>query len=803
LLRMDRSCGLEKMRTMPVLAVYALAGAGVGLWLPIFETASFWPLATILIMPVVWWIFGSGALIALAALTLSSLQCHWYQDLVLPDSLTQTDIAIRGVVADFPRAEDDSVAFTLRLLPDDLVSRFPETVQLRIYTADLQPQAGELWDFLVRLKRPAGPINWAGFDREAWALRNHIHANGYVRESPLNRRIDARGPGSLTLRLRDIVRQRIEKALAGHPMSPLVQGITIAATQSIDADTWQILRDSGTSHLVAISGLHVSLVAAFLWYPGRLAGGIMSSFGVLADSLLPARLLALGGAFAYGALAGYSTPTLRACLMVAAVLLIGWYGRNRASGIGILCAALLCMLLANPLSILSPGFWLSFLAVALLYTCVTQSVDSWPVDPHATAKRLILIKRFVAANMHTQFVLGVGLLLPSLIFFSQVSVISFIANLLAIPLFSFCILPLALLGSVLVTMQSGPGDWILIGAATGLEWLVASMGILAGIPGAIWQPASMDGVALLLVLTASAVSLIRPPLPGRFAGLGLLCILLSRDSSSVDELLRVQILDVGQGLAVLVQTRNHNLLYDTGARWRGGDSGKTVVLPAIQANGIDELDMLIVSHDDADHSGGVSSIMHTVDALQVLAPAADYLGIEQATDCGAGASWEWDNVEFRVVHPVNRSVWSDNNASCVLLIIAAGQKILLPGDIEAGAELKLAEDLLLREVSLVLAPHHGSRTSSSELFVNALAAKYVVFSAGYANRWGFPKTDIVQRWVDSGACALTTSVSGALEFSISEVGELTLSHAARAGWKRPWVLRKQNAAKCIKTVNSA
>jgi competence protein ComEC len=228
-----------------------------------------------------------------------------------------------------------------------------------------------------------------------------------------------------------------------------------------------------------------------------------------------------------------------------------------------------------------------------------------------------------------------------------------------------------------------------------------------------------------------------------------------------------------------------------------------VVLPALQINGIGKLDMLIVSHDDADHSGGLSSIMQAVDVRKVLAPATDYLGIEQAADCRAGASWEWDNVIFRVLHPVNRSAWSDNNASCVLLIVAAKQKILLPGDIEAGAERKLAKDPLLRETSVVLAPHHGSRTSSSEPFVNVLAAKYVVFSAGYANRWGFPKADVVQRWVDSGACALETSASGALEFSISDIGKLTLSRAARAGWKRPWVLRKPNAAKCINTINGA
>ena len=803
MLRKHRSCGLEKMRTMPVLAVYALAGAGVGLWLPVFDTALFWPVAAVLIMPLAWWLCGSGLLIALAALTISALQCHWYQDLLLPDSLLQADIVVRGVVADFPRSEDDSVAFPLRLIPGASASRFPETLQLRIYTSTLQPQAGELWEFLVRLKRPAGTVNSAGFDREIWALRNHIHANGYVRASRLNRRILQRGPGSRILQWRDAVRRRIDEVLAGQPTAPLIQGITIAARQSIDARSWQILRDSGTSHLVAISGLHVTLVAAFLWYPGRLVGGMMSGLNVLADALLPARVLAFSGALAYGALAGYSTPTLRACLMVVAILLTGWFGRNRSSGMSTLCGALLCMLLANPLTLLSPGFWLSFVAVALLYSCLTQTVDPSLAEPYPTASRLPTIKKFIIANLHTQFVLGVGLALPSLVFFSQVSVISFIANLVAIPVFTFFILPLALLGAGLVAAQSVAGEWLLLAAATGLEWLVAGMRILANIPGAIWRPVNMDGVTLLLVLMASVVSLIPRPLPGRIAGLALLCILLSRDSPPVDGLLQLQVLDVGQGLAVLIRTRNHSVLYDTGVRWRGGDSGQTVVIPALQAKGIKKLDMLIVSHDDADHSGGLASIMQAIDVPKVLAPAAGYLGIAQAVDCRAGASWEWDNVHFRVVHPVNRSAWSDNNASCVLLIVAANQKILLPGDIEAVAELALAEDTQLRQAGLVIAPHHGSRTSSSQPFVNALAPKYVVFSAGYANRWGFPQDDIVQRWLDNSACALKTAATGALEFSISDSGELKLDHAARAGWKRPWVLRNPDAANCISTINSA
>ena len=798
-------CSLRpvKMRTMPVLAVFALVGAAMGLWLPVFDSSLSWPFALVLLAPVAWWLFGPGVLLAMLTLTFSSLQCHWYREMLLPQGLGGSDILIRGVVTDLPREAGDSLSFSFTLLPDALLRPFPRQVTLTVYSGEPRPQAGESWQFLARLKQPVAIVNRDGFDREVWNLWNHVNARGYVRTSRLNRRLQQHSSGAGLTSIRDELRKRIVAALEGHSATPLLLGITLAARQSVDAYTWQILRDTGTSHLLAISGLHIGMVAALLWLPGRLAGTFMHQSGKIADPSVPARVFALSGAIAYGALAGYPTPTMRACLMIAMILLLGWRQRSGVACLGVLSCALLLMLLVSPLIILSAGFWLSFLAVGLLYVCLGDVVDGGGGWSRPESSPRAAVSRFIAANMRAQFVLGVGLAVPSLLFFSQLSLVSFIANPLAIPAFSFLILPLSLAGTARVSAGIAGGASLLAAAAACIDWLVATLDLLARIPGATWPSARLEAITLLGLLAGSACMLLRAPRVCRALGFLLVVGLLGRGNPTDNNLLRLQVLDVGQGLSVLVRTRSHSLLYDTGARWQGGDSGQHVILPALRANAIDRLDMLIVSHDDADHSGGLLSILDRVSTKKLLGPEDGYRRIKYASGCRAGLEWQWDEVKFAIVHPEKSYEWSDNNASCVLLIAAGDQKILLPGDIEADAELRLVRDPRLKELSLVIAPHHGSRTSSTEAFVLNSATGYVVFSAGFANRWGFPKPEVVQRWNDSGACALNTATSGSLDFMVGVDGKLKLADAGRASWKRPWVLRDTGAVDCMNTVNSA
>ena len=253
-----------------------------------------------------------------------------------------------------------------------------------------------------------------------------------------------------------------------------------------------------------------------------------------------------------------------------------------------------------------------------------------------------------------------------------------------------------------------------------------------------------------------------------------------------------------------MQTKNHNLLYDTGAAWRGGDAGESIIVPELAAIDVRFLDILMVSHDDADHSGGAKSILQAVPVGGVIASGEKDYGVSaHSQKCRRGMHWQWDGVDFDILHPGETKGWSDNDASCVLRVSVANSTLLLPGDIEARAELGLLRQFNLRDVDLVLGPHHGSRTSSGAAFVSELDASYIVFSTGYANRWKFPVAEVVARWLQSKGCVLITADSGALEFVAAVGGGFQLVKAARSSLTRPWALRRPGAGNCTGTINSA
>lgn len=782
---------------MPVFTVSALVGVIGGFWLPVMSTAAVWPIILLVTGVPVFWLTGGRGLGMLVGFAASSLASHWYLDRALPADLVRQDIVLQGYIADTPVVTGAAQGFHLGVIRAPVAGSFPNKIYLRIYGTEPVPLAGECWQLHVRLKKPYSPVNTGVRDREIWALWNRVHARGYVRPGKLNRRL-ARACRMPLLTLRRVFSSRMRDVLADSPVVGLVEGITLGIRSGISPARWNTLRDTGTAHLMAISGLHIGLLAVGLWWPGRCCGWVINGYARNVKPLVVARLLALTGALGYAALAGFSVATLRASCMVAVALALGAAGRQ-ISAAGILAAALLCALALNPGVVLAAGFWLSYLAVGLLVFCITRFA---PATAGAPTGRCAAILQRIAHAARTQLLLCFGLALPGWLLFAQVSLIAPLANLFAVPIFSFWILPLALLGLVCLFIADEVAATLLSWSSIALEAMMKLLDSAASRQWAVWYPADGSIAVTFLLAVAVACCLLPRPVPGRILGLPLLLLAGLAAGWPDERVLSIRVVDAGQGQAVLIQTASHNILYDTGPAWPGGNAGQTTVVPLLRSLGVKRLDAVLVSHEDADHSGGADSIVRAIPTSMLLR-VADISDVSApGWRCQAPLHWRWDGVSFAVLHPVASTRGSDNNRSCVLLITVGPTTILLPGDIERQAEQELLARAEIGHVNLVLAPHHGSRTSSGDKFVTSLQADYVVFSAGYANRWNFPDPGVVDRWRDSGSCVLVTATTGSIEFVRTADGNLQPLTPARSRFRRPWALRNAVRAGCGGTVNA-
>ena len=475
----------------------------------------------------------------------------------------------------------------------------------------------------------------------------------------------------------------------------------------------------------------------------------------LALALPAQKAAALAGflaAFAYCLISGYAVPAQRTLYMVGVVALALWLGRA-ASASRVLAAALLLVLVLDPWAVLSPGFWLSFAAVAVIFFVATGR----------TAKA-----HWLAQWGRVQWAVTAGLAPLLLVLFQQVSLVSPVANALAIPLVSFVITPLALAGAVL------PFDWPLVLGHAILEVLMAVLGWFAALPSAVWHQHAPVAWTVPLALAGIAWLLLPRGVPARWLGvpLALPLFAVSPQSPGAGELW-ITVLDVGQGLSVLARTEKHALLYDAGPAFNAfSDSGKRVILPYLRGEGIAALDALVVSHDDRDHSGGVGSVLEAVPVgvlWSSLSPDHALLAASAwRAPCVAGRKWLWDGVSFEFLHPpaeapAGRAARA-NNQSCVLRIEGPAGRVLLTGDIERAAERELlrnAPRLLPAEALLV--PHHGSATSSMPEFVKQVAPRHAVFAVGHRNRFGHPREDVLARYREAGSELRRTDTGGAIQ----------------------------------------
>jgi len=745
-----------------------------------------------------------GALVAVTAGLQGFGYAAWRAETRLADALPPewegVDIALTGIVDELPQSSPRGTRFAFAVervaTPGAVV---PARLSLVWYaqlrkdgTSDPPPPlaAGERWRLTVRLKRPHGNVNPHGFDIEAWLLENNLRATGYVRNDERNVRIDAFAdrPSDWVERARERVRTRILAALPDAEYAGVIVALAIGDQRAISESQWRVFGRTGITHLISISGLHVTVFAALA---GALAYALARRSPWLTTRLPARKLAALVGvaaATAYVLLAGSQVPAQRTLLMLVVGAVGLWLARPGTASI-VWLWALAAVLAWDPWAGLTPGFWLSFGSVGLL---LYASVGRLAAEPPAT--RSARIGRALRVAARTQALVTVGLVPMTLALFQQVSLISPLANALAIPVVTFAVVPLALAGIVIPLEVLWQAAHAIFGAMLApLLWLAAS-------PGAVWQQHAPPAWAVAAALAGVAWVAAPRGVPGRAVGaawlLPLFVVLPPRPGPGT---FRMTVLDVGQGLAVVVETHRHTLLYDTGPRYtEEADAGGRIIAPFLRAAGIPRLGAMIVSHQDTDHSGGAGTLLQTVpvDWLASSLPEDNAILAQRATDggialrCVAGQHWEWDGVRFAVLHPTAAYYavprLKTNDLSCVVRVESAHGSTLLTGDIEAKSEVQLlGRDPDSLRVDVLIVPHHGSRTSSTPPFVAATAAPVAVFTPGYRNRFAHPRPDVVARYEASGAQLWRTDYDGALTFDFAPGASLT-PRAERAHDLRYW-----------------
>jgi competence protein ComEC len=673
---------------------------------------------------------------------------QWALDDRLTASLDGETRWVEGRVTGLPHNSEGVVRFELA----DARSRqapLPRLMRLAWYGGP-PVNSGERWRLAVKLKRPAGLLNPHSFDYDAWLLAQGIGATGTIKDG--QRLSEARWAW------RDGIRQRLQ-AVDAQGRAGALAALVLGDGAGLSREDWQVLQDTGTVHLLVISGQHVGLLAGVVYL--LIAG--LARYGVWPKRLpwLPwACGLAFAAALGYGLLAGFDVPVRRACVMIGLVLL--WRLRFRHLGAWWpLLLALNAVLLLDPLASLQPGFWLSFAAVAVLIFTFGGRLGAW---------------RWWQTWTRAQWLIAIGLGPLLLMLGLPISLSGPLANLLAVPWISLLVLPPALLGTLLLPLPY-VGEGLLWLAGGLIDWLFKGLGSMAGHMPA-WVPAAIPGWASALGVLGALLLLMPRGVPLRPLGWPLLLLLVFPPRPLLPEgIAEVWQLDVGQGLAVLVRTRHHTLLYDTGPRFGDFDLGERVVLPTLRKLGVDGLDLMLISHADADHAGGARAVARGLPVRRVL--SGDPLALPDelnAEACQSGQQWAWDNVRFQLWQWPSAA--DSNQKSCVLQIEANGERLLLTGDIDTAAERALLDSPLAVPTDWLTAPHHGSRSSSSMALLAGLQPKAVLISRGHGNSFGHPHPTVMARYRKRGMAIQDSAEQGAIRL-----------HLGR--FESPWTMRQE------------
>lgn len=756
-----------------------------------------------------WWRRCWSLLPAVSVFTLglfwASLWGAWMKAHSLPLALDKTDYYLVGVVRGIPQENTLYTRFIVEvesLTPvadvDSSSEEKAESVNVSRVMLDWYGGKavlpGERWQLQVRLRAVRGFANPGGFDYAGWLFRQGLSARGYIRKEGPNERLE-QSARYLIDQFRSRVSKQIEALDFNDASKALLAALSVGDKQGLSRDTWDSLRLTGTVHLVVVSGLHIGMVGALGMLLGNVLGRCLIVLGVSLNRQTTAVLVAAGLATSYALLAGFSLATQRALIMLSVFLLAALLKRRPRPELPYLWALAL-VAAVDPLAALASGFWLSFGAVAVfLFWFAPRPRGNYLRD--LCAAQLIVFLPMAGALLFFQ---------------DEVSLLAPLINLLVIPWLGFAVVPLVLMGTLLLplSVDATTALWGLAGWQ--LEYFDRGMSGLAEysshyiwlLPvGAIWS-------LRLGILLAAALMLIPGGLGLRRIALVLLLAVLLVDTDVAarsQEGLKLTVLDVGQGLSVIVESAEATLVYDTGPRFSDSfDAGSDIITPYLHSQGVAVLDVLVISHSDADHRGGVGGLLEHYRPGQIFSGQPEPLVSSEVKPCFFGQSWHSAGVDIEVLHPlvnaqntdlallpwdvrsgqglaggaapsgntVDRSA-SDNDSSCVLLIRYGDKTALLTGDISAEAEAQLlARGVLPEQVDVLVAPHHGSRSSSSQAFVDHVSPAHVVYSAGFNHHFGHPHQRVVERYQKVGAKAWLTAESGALIFTWTAEGHLSV-----------------------------
>lgn len=673
-------------------------------------------------------------------------------------SLEGRDIEVLGYIDDLPESSTTGVRFNLSVRQGQ--AGLPEKIRLNWYQPERPVKAGQLWSLTVRLKQPNGHLNPGGFDYERWLFSEKIGATGYVRHFPKPKLLGTQPPWRSINVWRQIVSDRLDELISEPSGRALIKALSIGDGSGINQAQWRIFRDTGTTHLMVISGSHVGLIAALIYGLARRAWTYSGIMRWPAPAV--ASLTAMLGAIFYSLLAGFSIPTQRSVIMLSVVMIAIVLKRHYPPW-HTFSAALIAVLIFDPLAVLSAGFWLSFLAVALIIIAVSGRL-----------RPPILVLGAVKINWYT----ATGLTPLILYYFQKMALLAPLANLAAVPVVTLLAVPLSLIGVLLMGLTPEIAYAVFKLDSLILDHLTSLLAVIANSPSATIDFQQPPWWTLALAIPAILLMLAPAGTPSRWLSLVMLAPMFSTEANPLKPgEIHLTMLDVGQGLAAVIRTGNHWLVYDTGARFSENyDMGQSVVLPYLQAQGADRLDMLIISHGDNDHIGGAPSVLKGLDTRILLTSTPELLNNYQPITCRSGQFWQWDEVKFEVLSPPDDRPGSDNDQSCVLRISSRFGSILLPGDIEAEAESWLVATYgNVLKSDILIAPHHGSHSSSTQAFLEAVGPHQILIPAGYRNAFGHPHVDVLSRYRQMQIQWRTSADNGAIEVNLRGIAPIITS----------------------------